>query len=143
LGRTTLHRCRPFRDAGRSHRHAVRLVLPLPRPGRDPLGVDPADPHGTDDIVSSQLILPVNREVDLTLRAQDVIHGFAVPEMRLKQNAVPGQPTHIHFTPVAVGDYAILCTQLCGMGHYRMNATLRVLSQPAFAAWLAQHEATP
>jgi cytochrome c oxidase subunit 2 len=109
----------------------------------NPLGVDPADPHGTDDIVSSQLILPVNREVDLTLRAQDVIHGFAVPEMRLKQNAVPGQPTHIHFTPVAVGDYAILCTQLCGMGHYRMNATLRVLSQPAFAAWLAQHEATP
>ena len=102
----------------------------------NPLGIDPADPHGHDDIVTSQLILPANREVDLTLRAQDVIHGFSVPQMRLKQDATPGMTTHIHFTPETPGDYAILCTQVCGLGHYRMQATLRVLSATAFDAWL-------
>jgi cytochrome c oxidase subunit 2 len=105
------------------------------------LGLDPADPNGKDDVVSSQLVLPTGRQVDLRLRSQDVIHGFSVPEMRLKQNAVPGQTIHIHFTPSAPGDYAILCTQLCGLGHYRMAATLRVIPQPAFDQWLAQREA--
>ncbi len=103
----------------------------------NPLGVDPADPHGHDDLVSSELVLSAGREVDLRLRAQDVIHGFAVPELRLKQNAVPGQTIHIHFTPTSPGTYAILCTQLCGSGHYRMNANLRVLQPDEFARWLA------
>jgi cytochrome c oxidase subunit 2 len=119
---------------------ATSLALAEPSAG-NPLGLDPADPQAADDVVSSQLVLPINREVDLTLRAQDVIHGFAVPEMRLKQNAIPGQTSHIHFTPTALGDYAILCTQLCGSGHYRMNATLRVLSQQDFNTWLTRREA--
>jgi cytochrome c oxidase subunit 2 len=106
----------------------------------NPLGVDPADPHGVDDFVSSELVLPAGREVDLRLHAQDVIHGFAVPELRLKQNAVPGQYLHIHFTPTEPGTYAILCTQLCGLGHYRMNANLRVLPPEAYAQWLAARE---
>jgi cytochrome c oxidase subunit 2 len=105
----------------------------------NPLGLDPTDPHAADDIVSSELVLPAGRQIDLRLRAQDVIHGFSVPAMRLKQNAVPGQTIHIHFTPTATGTYAILCTQLCGLGHYRMSATLRVVSPDDFAAWLAQH----
>ena len=106
----------------------------------NPLGIDPADPHGTDDFVASELVLPAGREVDLRLHAQDVIHGFAIPELRLKQNAVPGASLHIHFTPTRPGTYAILCTQLCGLGHYRMNANLRVLPPEAYAAWLAAHE---
>jgi cytochrome c oxidase subunit 2 len=80
----------------------------------NPLGIDPVDEKGKDDIVTSQLVLPAGREVDLTLRSLDVIHGFSVPEMRLKQNAVPGQASHLHFTPTAPGEYAILCTQVCG-----------------------------
>lgn len=103
----------------------------------NPLGLDPADPQGADDFVSSELVLPAGREVDLTLRAQDVIHGFFVPGMRLKQNAVPGQPGHIHFTPERPGSYAIVCSQLCGLGHYRMAATLRVLTPAGYSAWLA------
>ena len=117
----------------------TRLSLVAPAEG-NPLGIDPADRHGADDIVSSQLLLPAGREVDLTLRAQDVIHGFSVPEMRLKQNAVPGATAHIHFTPRPPGNYAILCTQLCGLGHYRMQATLRVLPPAAFDAWLRSQE---
>ena len=112
----------------------------LVAPGEgNPLGLDSTDPHAADDIVSSELVLPVDHQVDLRLRAQDVIHGFSVPEMRLKQNAVPGEIIHIHFTPTTPGSYAILCTQVCGLGHYRMSATLRVLTPEEFAAWLTQH----
>jgi cytochrome c oxidase subunit 2 len=107
----------------------------------NPLGLDPTDPHSADDLVTGQLVLPAGREVDLTLRAQDVIHGFSVPEMRLKQNALPGATAHIHFTPTTPGEYAILCTQVCGMGHYRMNAILRVLPSAEFDAWLRNQEA--
>jgi cytochrome c oxidase subunit 2 len=57
--------------------------------------------------------------------------------MRLKQNAVPGQVIHVHFTPITPGTYAILCTQLCGLGHYRMNASVRILPPAEFAQWLA------
>jgi cytochrome c oxidase subunit 2 len=106
----------------------------------NPIGIDPADPHSTDDLVTSELVLPTGREIDLTLRAQDVIHGFSVPELRLKQNAVPGETIHIHFTATTPGTYAILCTQLCGLGHYRMNANLRVLAPDDFQSWLAAKE---
>jgi cytochrome c oxidase subunit II len=117
----------------------TRPSLVAPGEG-NPIGLDPADPHSADDIISSQFVLPANREVDLSLKAQDVIHGFSIPELRLKQNAVPGQTLHIHFTPTTPGTYAILCTQLCGLGHFRMNATLRILPPDQFAAWLAEHQ---
>lgn len=126
----------PGRDRAFGHT-SLALVDPA---AANPLGLDPRDTYGKDDLVLSQLVLPAGGEVDLTLRAQDVIHGFAVPEMRLKQNAVPGQDTHIHFTPVQPGTYAILCTQVCGLGHYRMHAVLRVLPQVEFDRWLFQHE---
>jgi cytochrome c oxidase subunit II len=103
----------------------------------NPIGLDPADDHGKDDIVASELVLPVNREVDLQLRSLDVIHGFFVPEMRLKQNAVPGATLHVHFTPVREGIFPILCSQVCGSGHARMQARMRVVSQVGYNAWLA------
>jgi len=114
----------------------------LVEPGAgNPLGLDPADPRGADDFVSSTLVLPANREVDLHLHAQDVIHGFSVPALRIKQNAVPGQDIHIHFTPTTPGTYAILCTQLCGSGHYRMTANLQVVTPGEFQQWLTEHGA--
>lgn len=107
----------------------------------NPLGLDPHDAYGQDDLVRGALTLPAGREVDLALRSHDVIHGFAIPELRLKQNAVPGQTAHIHFTATKPGSYAILCTQVCGLGHYRMQAILRVLPAAAFDQWLAGQEA--
>lgn len=115
------------------------LALADPSAG-NPLGLDPHDIYGRDDLVRGQLTLPANREVDLTLRSHDVIHGFAVPELRLKQNAVPGQDVHVHFTATTPGTYAILCTQVCGLGHYRMQAQLRVLPLDEFNRWLAAQE---
>ncbi len=106
----------------------------------NPLGLDQHDPAAHDDIVSSVLLLPAGREVDLRLRALDVIHGFFIPGMRLKQNAVPGLELHVHFTPLAPGSYPILCTQVCGSGHARMQAVLRVVSPEEFAVWIAARE---
>ena len=112
-------------------------------PAGNPLGIDRTDPHSTDDIVSSILVLPAGREVDLNLRSIDVIHGFFIPGMRLKQNAVPGMPMHVHFTPSIPGDYAILCSQVCGLGHARMQTHLRVVSNDEYLTWLASHAPKP
>lgn len=106
-------------------------------PTGNPLGLDREDAHGADDIVSSVLVLPVEREVDLDIRSVDVIHGFFIPGMRVKQNAVPGMEMHIHFTPRLPGDYPILCSQVCGSGHARMQAHLRVVSEDEYRHWLA------
>lgn len=103
----------------------------------NPLGIDPRDAHGADDVVSSTLVLPAGREVDLQLRSLDVIHGFFIPGMRLKQNTVPGLVLHVHFTPVVTGTYPILCSQVCGLGHERMQARLLVVSPAEFEAWMA------
>jgi len=109
--------------------------------GGNPLGLDPSDPHSKDDIVSSVLVLPVNQQANLQLRAQDVVHGLFIPALRVMQNATPGRVSHIHLTPNRPGEYAIVCSQLCGIGHYRMHAVLRVVSAQKFDTWIAQREA--
>lgn len=125
-----------FRYPGQDARFG-RTDPKLVAPGEgNSVGIDADDEAGRDDVVAAELVLPAGRPVDLRLRAQDVIHGFAVPEMRLKQNAVPGETVHLHFTPTMAGTYAILCTQLCGSGHYRMQANLRVVAPAEYAAWL-------
>lgn len=107
----------------------------------NPLGVDPNDPAGKDDIVVPDLYLPVNRPIELMLRSQDVIHSFFVRELRIKQDAVPGLIIPIHFEIDKTGDYEVTCNQLCGLGHYHMHAMLHVLSQADFAQWEKKEEA--
>ncbi|HTV14019.1 MAG TPA: hypothetical protein VME68_04845 [Acidobacteriaceae bacterium] len=109
-------------------------------PQGNPLGLDPADAHAADDIVSAILVLPAGRPVDVTLRSIDVIHGFAIPGMRLKQDAIPGMTGHLQFTPAVPGDYPILCTQVCGLGHARMQARLRVVAPGEYERWLTARE---
>src|SRR5580693_9265597 len=105
------------------------------------LGLDTTDPAAKDDVVTGTMYLPVNRQVNLTLRAVDVIHSFFVPQMRFKQDAVPGLAIRMHFTPTEVGDYEIACAELCGLGHYKMHGMLKVVSQEDFDKWLATREA--
>lgn len=109
-------------------------------PNGNPLGLDPQDPHSRDDVVSALLVLPANRPVDLRLRSLDVIHGFFIPGMRLKQDAVPGMLGYLQFTPTTPGNYPILCSQVCGLGHARMQARLRVVSQSDYDGWLAARQ---
>jgi cytochrome c oxidase subunit 2 len=109
--------------------------------GESAVGLDNSDPASKDDIVTGTMVVPVNREVEVILRAHDVIHSFFVPAMRFKQDAVPGLAIHMHFTPITTGDYEIACAELCGLGHYKMHGILKVVSQEEFDKWLAAREA--
>jgi cytochrome c oxidase subunit II len=104
----------------------------------NPLGIDPNDPAGKDDIVVPTLTVPVDREVLLLIRSQDVIHNFFVRELRLQQDAVPGLLIPLHFTANKTGRYEIVCTQLCGLGHYRMRSFLDVVTQSEYENFLKQ-----
>ena len=129
-----------FRYPGKDAAFGITQPSRIDAAGGNPLGLSDADERGRDDVVSSVLMLPLGREIDLRLRSQDVIHGFFVPGMRLKQNAVPGMVLHVHFTPEVAGNYPILCTQVCGLGHARMQAVMRVVPEAEFERWLATRE---
>ena len=101
-----------------------------------PLGVDPDDPAGKDDLVMDIMEVPVNRPVEVILRSKDVIHSFYVRELRLKQDAVPGLENRLHFTASKIGTYEIPCAELCGLGHYQMRSLLKVVSEEDYEKWL-------
>jgi cytochrome c oxidase subunit 2 len=109
--------------------------------GESAIGLDTNDTASKDDVVTGTMYAPVNREVEVILRAQDVIHSFFVPSMRFKQDAVPGLAIRMHFTPISTGDYEIACAELCGLGHYKMHGMLKVVSQAEFDKWLTAREA--
>jgi len=106
----------------------------------NPLGIDPGDPAGRDDILSTSMVVPVGHTVQLHLRAQDVIHSLFIPAMRFKQDTVPGMDIHSQFTATQIGNYEIACAELCGIGHYRMRAMVRVVSQEEFEKWMKAQE---
>ncbi len=107
----------------------------------NPVGLDSTDPASKDDIVSPVIAVPVNREIELIIRSQDVTHSFYVRELRLKQDAVPGMEIHMHFNATVPGNYEIACAELCGLGHYRMHSMLTVMSQEDFDKWMKDQEA--
>jgi cytochrome c oxidase subunit 2 len=104
----------------------------------NPLGLDGASMHAADDVTTvSEIVVPLGRPVIVQLSAKDVIHSFGVPVMRVKQDAIPGMVIPVWFTPTRLGEYEIACSQLCGMGHYRMRGVLRVVDDAEYARWLA------
>ncbi len=114
------------------------LGLVDPQEG-NPLGVDEDDDQALDDVVKvGTLYLPKDRPVVIRLHTQDVIHSFFVPHFRVKQDLIPGFPTRVKFTPTRTGDYELACSELCGLGHYRMRGTVHVLEPDEFEAWLAK-----
>jgi len=103
----------------------------------NPFGLDDKDPAARDDIMTSALRVPAGRPVVLTMQARDVIHDFFVPELRVKQDLVPGMRIPFQFQADKTGEYEIACAELCGLGHHQMRSTLRVLTPEAFRDWLA------
>jgi cytochrome c oxidase subunit II len=94
---------------------------------------------GKDNAYSQGVLhVPVNRQVQFKMHAQDVIHSFWVPEFRLKEDAVPGQTTHIRLTPNRIGNYQVVCAELCGLGHSTMRVPVHVVQQADFNNWLKQ-----
>jgi cytochrome c oxidase subunit 2 len=92
-----------------------------------------------DDIqIVNDLHLPVNEEIVLSIKSADVLHSFFLPNMRVKQDVVPGMKQYVWFQPTKIGVYDIVCAELCGWGHYKMRGRLTVESREKFDGWLAQ-----
>ena len=108
----------------------------------NPLGLDISDSAARDDVwTQNQLNLPVGRPVIVHLSSKDVIHSFGLPQMRVKQDAIPGIEQRLWFTPTKTGEWEIACSQLCGLGHYRMRGFYTIQTQADFNAWLASQPA--
>jgi cytochrome c oxidase subunit II len=115
----------------------------------NPLGLDREDPSAKDDVTTlNQLYVPANRPVIVRLRSKDVIHSFGVPELRVKQDAIPGLTIPIWFIPTVTTaemrtrlakpqfQYEIACAQLCGIGHARMRGFVTVQTAEEFQTWM-------
>ena len=95
------------------------------------------------DITSGELHVPVGQPVALQMKALDVIHAFWVPQFRLKQDVIPGQPTLLSFTPTRAGQYPIVCAELCGPYHGGMRSSVIVEEPESFANWVAKNSPNP
>jgi cytochrome c oxidase subunit 2 len=93
------------------------------------------------DFSSGELVLPVDRQAKFTMEAVDVIHSFWVPNFGQKMDAVPGIETTILVTPTRTGEFAVVCAELCGLGHATMRAKARVVTQQEFDAWIEEQNA--
>jgi cytochrome c oxidase subunit II len=115
----------------------------------NPLGIDRSDPAAKDDVTSlNQFYLPVNKPIIVKLRSKDVIHSFGVPELRVKQDAIPGLTIPIWFVATVTTEemrtrlgkpefqYEIACAQLCGLGHFRMRGFVTVQTAEDFQKWM-------
>lgn len=82
------------------------------------------------------LMVPRGRSIKLNLTSMDVIHGFYVPAFRIKMDALRNMETYAWFYADRIGNYDIMCTQYCGEGHAEMSATLKIVTEDEYNAWL-------
>ncbi len=104
----------------------------------NPLGVDPDDPWGQDDIivVGEPAHIVVDQPIKFNLRSKDVLHDFYVPQWRAKMDVVPGLVSYFWLTPTETGTFEAMCAELCGVGHYNMRSHIVVDTPEDHAKWL-------
>ena len=100
----------------------------------------PDGQFGTADdlLLDNELHVPVNKVVRVILKSKDVIHSFFLPNLRLKQDAVPGREIEAWFEAIKPGRYEIPCAELCGFGHSGMKGWLTVHSPDEYQKWVKQ-----
>ena len=92
-------------------------------------------------VTSDTLVLPKDRQVVLRLHSEDVIHSFFVPEFRIKQDVLPGGEDFVRelrVTPNQIGTFKVRCAEICGRGHWGMQAEVQIVEASEFETWLAQ-----
>ena len=94
------------------------------------------------EFISGELHVPVDHKVSMKMESKDVIHAFWVPEFRIKQDIIPGQPTILNFTPTKVGKYPIICAELCGPYHGGMRASIIVEKESDYKEWFNKNTKT-
>jgi cytochrome c oxidase subunit 2 len=115
---------------------------PLNVSADNPLGLNPNDPNGKDDVIieSGDLHLQIGKPVKVLLRSIDVLHDFYVPEFRAKMDMIPGVVTYYWFSPTRTGTFEVLCFELCGLGHPDMRGMVVVEQENDYQAWLQQQK---
>lgn len=126
--------------------------------GSNPIGLDKEDPNSADDFVTrNELVIPLGKEVVITISSKDVIHNLALVPMRMSHDATPGVSTMVWFKPTKLSPaggkdadgneqpdgWDIICGQLCGAGHALMKAKLHVRTPDAYAAWFKENTPAP
>lgn len=103
----------------------------------NPYGMNAKDAYGQDDLLVSSNVMhiPIDQPVKILLRSKDVLHDFAVAEFRVKMDLVPGMISYLWLTPTKIGNYTILCEELCGLAHFTMRGHVVVDTQEDFDAW--------
>ncbi len=126
-------------------KHNYKLVTPT-----NGLGIDYNDKSALDDVRAGDIVIPVGKQVRFTINSKDVLHSFYIPEFRVQMNAVPGMPTFFQIVAKytteemreKVGNpnynFILLCSKICGSGHYNMQKTVRVVSEEEYKEWLSQ-----
>ncbi len=106
----------------------------------NPLGIDPDDPWGQDDIVviGEPAHIQLDQPIKFNLRSKDVLHNFYVPQWRAKMDVVPGLVSYFWLTPTVAGGFEVLCAELCGVGHYNMRSNVVVDGAVDYKRWLAK-----
>ncbi len=94
------------------------------------------------EFISGELHVPVDHKISMKMQSKDVIHAFWVPEFRIKQDIIPGQPTILNFTPTKVGKYPIICAELCGPYHGGMRASIIVEEESDYRDWFNKNKKT-
>ncbi len=99
---------------------------------------------GTNDdfTIRNQLHFPANEPILVWLEAEDVLHSFFIPQLRVKQDAVPGMTIPVWFEATRSGEFQIGCAELCGLGHYRMRARVFIHEQADYEAWVGEQIAS-
>ena len=119
--------------------------------GKNTLGVDMLDEQSSDDIVTREVHLPVNKPVLLKFRSRDVIHSAFLPHFRVQMNCVPGLSTQFGFTPTKTteemksqegedSEYVLLCNKICGAAHFNMQMKFIVESEEDYNKWIASQK---
>jgi cytochrome c oxidase subunit II len=127
-----------FRYPGQDGRFGHSAIGFISDAGGNPVGIDPADPAGKDDIVAANLRIPAGRDVLLLLHSRDMIHDFFVRELRTKQDIVPGMEIPLELRVDQPGKYEIACAELCGLGHSQMRSFLIVMPPEEYDRWKEQ-----
>ena len=104
--------------------------------GDNSLGIDPIDPNGDDDFISTSILrLPVDRNTILQVSSKDVIHNFAIVPMRIQQDCIPGSEIPMWFRPVEKIETFVVCAQLCGEAHANMKGSMEVIDANEYFEW--------
>lgn len=84
----------------------------------------------------NRVVIPKGRPVRIEMRSTDVIHSFFVPAFRIKRDAVPGTTSIIYVEAIKIGTYELVCTEYCGLGHYRMRGVIEVVAPEEYVRWI-------